>query len=497
MSTIRFVDAQIMYSRLAAICAEGTATFQRISRSTLVADDGRLAAGIVGADGALLVQTQGEPSHLFALRESVRRLLDYFAFDIADGDALAVADPYFGGTEGNVITVAVPTFHDGQVVAVPALRFAVPDLGGEAPGALQPEAHEIWREALRLTPLKLDRGGVPQHDIRAYLFLNSRTPDVLKSDLRSAIATCQRIGQLISGLVTDGGAALTTSARMMIGYAHDRTARRLAAMIPKPVSHRSRIVLPDGEAAEIHVGIRQRDGGLKIDFTGSSETVRGPFNLAAEATKAAACLPLVGELIDQMAVSDGLLDAFRFILPEDTLVNPAFPAAVNLGWRTTAHAVAAAIARAQHGSDSEEQAPFIDGPQPGVVLFPKVGTVGDQGPIYLSPGFAPTRGCGGPAIHGTQRLSSAEELETGGTVRMVHRKLTPDGDMAVAVKVLRGGLEATFLRPYTGNGQPAADLDIDGAGGGPAGTPGVRWLGEGDMLTFLFPRTDGGSGVEP
>ncbi|MCP4383999.1 MAG: hydantoinase B/oxoprolinase family protein [Hyphomicrobiales bacterium] len=499
MNETRLFEAQILYSRVAAICAEGAASFQRMSRSSLVSEDGGFASGLLGPDGTLYAQTQGEPSHLYALRDSVRSLLDYFAFDLADGDALVVGDPYFGGTEGNVLTIAVPAFREGELLAVPAIRFAVPDLGGEAPGALQPEAHEIWRESLRVTPLKLHRGSVLQRDALAYLVLNSRTPDVLRSDLRAAIALCTRMGgQLADLAAVKGGSALARAAERMIGHAGERTSRRLAELIRDRVTERANLALSEGTDAEIRVSIQRHsnNGIVDIDFTGSSSTARGPFNLTKQSAKAAASLPLLGELLDDLTINDGIIDAVRFNLPPDSLVNPKFPAAVNLGWRTTAHVVSAAVTRAQHKGAVREQAAPINGAGPAAVLFRTIGAVEDQNPIYLSPGFAPTEGCGGPAIQGARRLHSAEELETSGALRMRHRQLTEDGDMSVSMTLQRDGLEGTFIAPNDA-GQSRPQIVIDGRGGKPTNTPGVQTLHEGDQLAFLFPRVDGAPDVEP
>ena len=76
------IRALILYTKLRSICARMGENLRRTSRSPLIAEDGAFATAIMTADLRLAVQVQGEPSHLYALRESVRHLFDYFAFDI-------------------------------------------------------------------------------------------------------------------------------------------------------------------------------------------------------------------------------------------------------------------------------------------------------------------------------------------------------------------------------------------------------------------------------
>ena len=103
----------------------------------------------------LVAQDQGEPSHLAAVQSTVAYMLDAFAFNLSDGDIILAGDPYCGGTWGGVLTLVRPFFHGGDLRFLAALRFAVPDLAGDIPGPFQPGAHEIWQEALRVTPVKL------------------------------------------------------------------------------------------------------------------------------------------------------------------------------------------------------------------------------------------------------------------------------------------------------------------------------------------------------
>lgn len=130
------IQAQILYRKLQAIGREVGDNLQRISRSPVLSQDRAFAAAIFTNELKIAVQHQYEPEHLFALKESVENLFDYFSFDIADGDVLLVADPYSGGTKGQSLTMAAPLFLEGELVLFPAIRAQMIDLAGEYPGGL-------------------------------------------------------------------------------------------------------------------------------------------------------------------------------------------------------------------------------------------------------------------------------------------------------------------------------------------------------------------------
>nr|MDH3154514.1 hydantoinase B/oxoprolinase family protein [Bacillus licheniformis] len=84
------IQAQILYRKPQAIGREVGDNLRRISRSPVLSQDRAFALQpIFTNELKIAVQHQYEPEHLFALKESVENLFDYFSFDIADGDVFA------------------------------------------------------------------------------------------------------------------------------------------------------------------------------------------------------------------------------------------------------------------------------------------------------------------------------------------------------------------------------------------------------------------------
>lgn len=416
--------AQILGLRFAALAREGATSFAAMSRSPLVIDEGQYACALLDGTGQLIAQDQGEPSQLAAVQASVAHLLDAFAYDLAEGDVILTGDPYCGGTWGGVLTLAVPVFAEGDLHFVTAIRFAVADLAGNVPGPFQPDAHEIWQEALRLTPVKLLKAGAMQKDIRAYVTRNSRAPGLLDSDLTTATVTAQRLARNVTAMIDQKGLApVQEAARHRISYGAARARAALEG-------------IGAGQASDggISVALTPAPEGLSVDLSGTAPAGEDARNMTLTATRGVILTQLLAEVIEDTGLSQGILDAVQVAAPECCL-NAEFPAALSLGWRELAPVLSRALGRAGGGQVAFDPAP------PLMVLFPTIGTMPVMQPVTLSPGFAPGAGlAGGDAAGGRRRLISAEEAEAAGLFRLDTRELTEEG-LAAQVTLMSAGLE--------------------------------------------------------
>jgi N-methylhydantoinase B len=461
------LQSQILGNRFAALAREGAARFSAMSRSALVIDEGQYACAILNGDGQLIAQDQGEPSQLAAVQASVAHLLDAFAFNLTEGDVILTGDPYCGGTWGGVLMIVVPVFWDGDLQFLSAVRFGAPDLAGDVPGPFQPDAHEIWQEALRVTPVKLFRAGALQKDVRQYITRNTRSTTILDSDLTAANAIAQRIGTSITSMIeTKGLSAVQDGAAQRTAYGAARAASVLARV-------------PDGRAAQGRVAVTITSGSpLIIDLTGSDTASEGSDNMTPAMTKAVILAQLAAEVIEDVGLCQGILDAIEVRASPNSLLSPEFPSAVSLGWRLTAPMLASALAEATGGSPVIYPAPSL------VVLFPEIGSTEVTLPVALSPGFTPCPGfSGSDAASGRRRIISAEQLETAGALVLEKRELGAHG-MEAIVRVAVEGLEAI---PVPGGCAP----EMDGAHA--RARSGVLSLSKGSSIRFDYPVQDGGS----
>jgi len=447
------IEDQIIYSKIAAANRHAGEQLQRISRSSVLAEARAYAVGTLTPTGGLAHQVQGQAEHLFALRSSSQAIFDRFAFDIEEGDVLISGDVFGGGTKGQMLTMVLPFFIDGELAFTPAIRAQMTDLAGEYPGGYHPVAFETWQESMRITPTKLYTGGKLRRDVLRFLLANSRTPDILSSDLDAMLASLRQAQSSLRAIVNSYGISRVAEAvEGMIAHTAAQTAEAI------PFGHTLSELTVDGQSAvkagaeEIAVRVRlhRQDARLFFDFAGSSAQVEAPFNSSPETVKACAVIALMADPLNELPINDGLLDAFSFEMPAGSIVNPEFPAATSLGFETSGQAVAAAVTSAlNEGAGQQEKFAAVGGMAPLTVLYSPLGSREQTSILFLEPGFSSAEGVSGPpSLLGGRRLVSAEELERRDGLRMTGRELAEDGGtMQVRIEVLNGEWEATLFAP--------------------------------------------------
>lgn len=417
------IEEQIQYSKLQAISQQMGETIQRISRSPLVSQDRAFATAIFTDELELAVQHQYEPEHLFAIKESVTQLFDYFSFDISDGDMLLVADSYNGGTKGQSLTMAAPLFHQGELVLFPVIRVQMTDLAGEFPGGFNPNAFEIWQESMRITPIKLYKQGLLQRDVLQFLLANSRVKSLYEAEL-NAMYACLRAAQTeLLSLIKQHKQQLDHAISTMSDYSHRRVMEQIK-QLPRQEMKSELSFNSNADVIRLHTAITAKEDRLKIDFAGTTEQVASPINAALSTTKAYAAWPILAPIADEVAVNEGLLQAFDIAVPSGSVLHPRFPAAVGLSTDLTGHYIAEVITKAlKDQQTSEELYQDIYGPGPQAILFPPFGKAKETEPLFLTPGFPESQqGWGPSALFGNRKLVSAEELEFNYQFKMIERE---------------------------------------------------------------------------
>ncbi|MBB6637527.1 hydantoinase B/oxoprolinase family protein [Cohnella thailandensis] len=443
------IEDQIIYSKIAAANRHAGEQLQRISRSSIIAEARAYAVGTLTPTGGLAHQVQGQAEHLFALRSSARAIFDRFAFDIEEGDVLITGDVFGGGTKGQMLTMVLPFFIDGELAFTPAIRAQMTDLAGEYPGGYHPEAFETWQESMRITPTKLYTGGKLRRDVLRFLLANSRTPDILSSDLDAMLASLRQAQSSLRAIVNAYGVPRVAEA---VERMTTHTAARTLEAIPfgSELSFAGQAAVKAGaQEIEVRVRLHRQDARLFFDFAGSSAQVEAPFNSSPETVKACAVIALMGNQLNELPINDGLLDAYSFEMPAGSIVNPEFPAATSLGFETSGQAAAAAVTSAlNEGAGQQEKFAKVGGMAPLTVLYSPLGSREQTSILFLEPGFSSAEGVSGPpSLLGGRRLVSAEELERRDGLRMTGRELAEDGTMQVRIEVLKGEWEATLFAP--------------------------------------------------
>ena len=202
------ITALVIKDSLEAISEEMSKTVERTAVHPLFNEVHDYSTGVFFYDGSevrLVARATAIPVHIFASILSVEALMESFQDDLHEGDIVMLNDPYYGGTHHADWTVMKPVFFDGKPVLFPSVRAHMADFGGPVAGGYNPEAKDIWQEALRIPPIKLFEKGVPRQDVLDWILANSRIPNVLRGDLAAMFGACNLAEQRVHALFAKYG----------------------------------------------------------------------------------------------------------------------------------------------------------------------------------------------------------------------------------------------------------------------------------------------------
>ena len=458
------IKHQILYSKIVGVAAEMYEFMRHTATAPAITEQESFSTALLTNQLRLAAQIQGEPSHLFGLRDSVRSLFHYFSYDIQEGDVLVVADPYSGGTDPQTITLAIPVFYDGEIIFIPSVRAPLLDLAGEYPGDLHPEAKDIWQQSIRVTPIKLYRAGILQKDIFRFLTKNSRTPKSIQADIKAMIAVCRRAGQSIENILTRYDRnALDQAIDAMLHYSRKRMEVHVGGLSQDQYQYSINRKTTDFGNLKIEVVIKIIGGSLWFDFRGSSQCSESAINLTQSGASAFATLPFLLGPLDELTINEGVLEPFQFSFPKNSILNPQYPAATNLGVRVTGQLVTEAVTSAlKHSTERPEFGNQLHGNKPIACLYDPIGSSQTNVPVVLNPGFSiSAQGWGSPLIEGRQLLPSAEEIEIRDGIHVSARELNNRNQMCVTMVNNRGSLEGNFFL-LNNECEKSGQIKIDG-----------------------------------
>ena len=193
MSTLDPVTLQIIWNNLRSIADECFVSLMRSAFSTNIKERHDHSTAIADATGRLIAQAElALPIHIASMSGLMSSLLERYGGRIEEGDLFVANDPHVaGGTHLPDINMAMPVFHDGELMGFVCNIAHHADVGGAARGSMSGGLFEIWQEGLRIPVVRLMSRGVLNDEIFDILLLNMRLREERKGDLNAQIAACR------------------------------------------------------------------------------------------------------------------------------------------------------------------------------------------------------------------------------------------------------------------------------------------------------------------
>ena len=305
------------------------------------------SCAVFDTTGALIANAPHIPVHLGSMGESIRTVLasrggGEDGRGMRRGDVYMLNAPYNGGTHLPDITVIMPVFLDADTAPAffVAARGHHADVGGITPGSMPPSSRTVEEEGVLIDDfLLIDSGRLREAEARA-LFASGRYPsrnvDQNMADLKAQVASCARGGGELTRMVDEFGRPVVAAYMTHIqDNAEEAVRRAIAALKPGTFA----LEMDDGAVIRVRIDVDPANRGAVVDFTGTSDQRPNNFNAPLSITRAATLYVFRTLVDDAIPLNEGCLKPIQLIVPEGSMLNPRYPAAVVAGNVETSQAV--------------------------------------------------------------------------------------------------------------------------------------------------------------
>ena len=326
--------ASVLQRRFKSITEEMGLTLLRTTRSPILNEARDFVTGLYDRKGRMLEQTEYIPVLAFAIQPACEYIVDYFGDDLHPGDVILHNDVFTGGNQNADVAAFKPIFHEGELVAWAACKGHQADIGGAVAGGYNPEAREVWQEALRITPVKVYEAGRFRKDVWDFLFANIRY-DIVEEDIKAEIGGCVVGERGVQALLERYGAETFNVHVEYLFDVTERMVRKEIAEIPDGTYPGESIVyydgVHDGSEMTIRLTVEVKGDEVTFDFTGSSPQTEGFVNAPYAATASAVLLTFLMLINPDIPHNDGIVRPIHIVNPEGSFLNARFPAATTFG----------------------------------------------------------------------------------------------------------------------------------------------------------------------
>jgi 5-oxoprolinase (ATP-hydrolysing) len=308
------------------------------------------SCALFDAGGGLIANAPHLPVHLGSMGESVRAVLRARSSSIRPGQVFALNAPYNGGTHLPDVTVITPVFDDAgrELLFFVGSRGHHADIGGITPGSMPPFSKTVEEEGVLIDDfLLVDGGTMSEAELRALLgsgLYPARNPDRNIADFRAQIAANARGAAELKQLVAQYGLDVVRAYMDHVKANAAEAVRRVLDRLPNQMADGTFVNEMDfGGRIQVAIRIDRARRNATVDFTGTSAQTETNFNAPLAVTRAAVLYVFRCLVADDIPLNDGCLEPLQLIVPEGSMLNPRYPAAVVAGNVETSQAVTAAL----------------------------------------------------------------------------------------------------------------------------------------------------------
>jgi 5-oxoprolinase (ATP-hydrolysing) len=346
------VMLEVFNNLFMAVAEEMGVALQNTASSVNIKERLDFSCALFDREGALIANAPHIPVHLGSMGDSIRTIIETRGEGrdgrgIRPGDVYVLNAPYRGGTHLPDITVIMPVFAadaDSAPAWYVAARGHHADIGGIAPGSMPPDSHTIHDEGVLIdNVLLVDEGRFLEAEMRALLASGpwpARKPDRNISDLKAQVAACARGAAEMRRVAGEYGRDVVDAYMAHVQANAEEAVRRLIGRLR---DGDFRYKMDNGAEVCVAVRVDAASRSATVDFTGTSAEQPNNFNAPFSICRAATLYVFRTLVDDAIPMNDGCLRPIKLVVPEGSMLNPHYPAAVVAGNVETSQVITDAL----------------------------------------------------------------------------------------------------------------------------------------------------------
>lgn len=317
-----------------SIAEQMGATLANTAYSVNIKERLDFSCAIFDAKGNLVANAPHVPVHLGSMSGSVRSILEANTGEMEPGDVFMMNNPFDGGTHLPDVTVITPVFDEvsERIIFVVASRGHHADIGGKTPGSSPSDSSHIEEEGVFIDNfLLVSRGALRECETRELLASGKypcRNVDQNMADLAAQIAANSTGVNELLKTVAHFGIDVVHS---YMGYVQDNAEEAVRRVLDVLKDSEFEYSLDSGARICVSISIDREHRTATVDFTGTSPQNATNYNAPLSICRAAVLYVFRTLVGSDIPMNEGCMKPIKLVVPENTIINPSYPAAVIAG----------------------------------------------------------------------------------------------------------------------------------------------------------------------
>ena len=258
------VMTEIVRNGVIAVTEEMKTNLMRTAYNLIIYEALDFTTGLFTASGETVSIGMGLPMFIRGMAATLKAKLAHFGAEgLEPGDILITNDGYVTGSHLNHVTVSLPIFHEGKLVAFACCMAHWLTVGGVLSGMTT----DIFSEGLQIPILKLQSKGKLNDDLVDIIKMNVHLPERAMGDLRAQLTAVRTGERRFLELCNRYGAEIVLNAIADIMDHSERAARERTRSIPDGTYEAESFMDDDGIEIGKRIPIRVRVTVAGDEFT--------------------------------------------------------------------------------------------------------------------------------------------------------------------------------------------------------------------------------------